>query len=454
MKSMKKIYTLAAGFLLCAGLVSCEMKDEIFGGTESAEKGYLNLGVAVNSSENTVVTRAEGDGVTDDGENTGSAVSADDFPVDITCTTNPDYSRSFASYADLLEENPIELSVGTYTVTAHSNLTLEKKMSVPYYEGTSEAPLTITKGVESEAKVVCKMKNTKIQMKYNSEFLANFDTWTITIDDGTENSNGEGNVLTFTESDKNPAAVYWLIAENKNKITVNITATNMDGETITDSRTLTKPTGGNTEFWTGGDALTITMEGITPDPGNPSGVTGIDISVDVTFDEKEETVPVPVTPGTGEGEDEPSEPGTGGDDDNDNAPSLSGQYLEETLVYNKATGGSFPNVEIGMNIPNGIASVWVKVVSDNSDFSEATAIFGLTEDPDGANLVGNTSLSSLFTLPEANQTSYTFSLGSLGSMLTNFEGNHSFVIKIVDNNGLEATDTLNISITNSSSQGE
>ena len=142
MKSMKKIYTLAAGFLLCAGLVSCEMKDEIFGGTESAEKGYLNLGVAINSSENTVVTRAEGDGVTDDGENTGSAVSADDFPVDITCTTNPDYSRSFASYADLLEENPIELSVGTYTVSAHSNLTLEKKMSVPYYEGVSET-LTI-----------------------------------------------------------------------------------------------------------------------------------------------------------------------------------------------------------------------------------------------------------------------------------------------------------------------
>ena len=424
--------------MLCAGLVSCEMKDEIFGGTESAEKGYLNLGVAVNSSENTVVTRAEGDGVTDDGENSGSAVSADDFPVDITCTTNPDYSRSFASYADLLEENPIELSVGTYTVTAHSNLTLEKKMSVPYYEGTSEAPLTITKGVESEAKVVCKMKNTKIQMKYNSEFLANFDTWTITIDDGTENSNGEGNVLTFTESDKNPAAVYWLIAENKNKISVNITATNMDGETITDSRTLTKPTGGNTEFWTGGDALTITMEGITPDPGNPSGVTGIDISVDVTFDEEEETVEVPVTPGTG------------GDDD-DNAPTLSGQYLTETVNIDKASE-TLPDVSVVMTVPNGIKNVFVSATtSDQEELGPIFTDMGFMTG-DGIDLVTATDLSDLFSLPTSGATNYTFTLGGLADYLT--VGTHSFTVKVVDNQNKEVSGTLNIVVTNSSSQGE
>ena len=438
MKSMKKIYTLAAGFLLCAGLVSCEMKDEIFGGTESAEKGYLNLGVAINSSENTVVTRAEGDGVTDDGENTGSAVSADDFPVDITCTTNPDYSRSFASYADLLEENPIELSVGTYTVSAHSNLTLEKKMSVPYYEGVSET-LTITKDVESKADVECKMKNTKIQMKYNSKFLSNFNTWTITLDDGSgdPDSNQEGNVLTFTERDKNPAAVYWLIAENKNKISVNITATNMDGETVTDSRTLTKPTGGNTEFWTGGDALTITMEGITPDPGNPSGVTGIDINVDVTFDEEEETVEVPVTPGTG------------GDDDN--APSLSGQYLTETVNIDKASE-TLPEVSVVMTVPNGIKNVFVSATTSDQEelgpiFTEMGFMTG-----DGIDLVTATDLSDLFSLPTSGATNYTFTLGGLADYLT--VGTHSFTVKVVDNQKKEVSGTLNIVVTDSSSQGE
>lgn len=440
MKSMKKIYTLAASFLLCAGLVSCEMKDEIFGGTESAEKGYLNLGVAVNSSENTVVTRAEGDGVTDDGENTDSAVSADDFPVDITCTTNPNYSRSFASYADLMEENPIELSVGTYTVSAHSNLTLEKKMFVPYYEGVSET-LTITKDVESKANVECKMKNTKIQMKYNSEFLANFNTWTITLDDGSgdPDSNQEGNVLTFTESDKNPAAVYWLIAENKNKIMVNITATNMDGEPITDSRTLTKPAGGNTEFWTGGDALTITMEGITPDPGNPTGVTGIDISVDVTFDEEEETVEVPVTPGTG------------GGDDNDNAPTLSGQYLTETVNIDKASE-TLPEVSVVMTVPNGIKNVFVSATTSDQEelgpiFTEMGFMTG-----DGKDLVTATDLSDLFSLPTSGATNYTFTLGGLADFLT--VGTHSFTVKVVDNQKKEVSGTLNIVVTDSSSQGE
>ena len=38
MKDMKKIYTMAAGFLLCAGLVSCEMKKELF------DKGGGNRG--------------------------------------------------------------------------------------------------------------------------------------------------------------------------------------------------------------------------------------------------------------------------------------------------------------------------------------------------------------------------------------------------------------------------
>ena len=452
MKSMKKIYTLAAGFLLCAGLVSCEMKDEIFGGTESAEKGYLNLGVAVNSSENTVVTRAEGDGVTDDGENTGSAVSADDFPVDITCTTNPHYSRSFASYADLLEENPIELSVGTYTVTAHSNLTLEKKMSVPYYEGTSEAPLTITKGVESEAKVVCKMKNTKIQMKYNSEFLANFDTWTITIDDGTENSNGEGNVLTFTESDKNPAAVYWLIAENKNKISVNITATNMDGETITDSRTLTKPTGGNTEFWTGGDALTITMEGITPDPGNPSGVTGIDISVDVTFDEEEETVDVPVTPGTGEGEDEPSEPEP--EDSNLDISITPDTYTLPTDMEKTA------EVSITTSAANGLTSVIVQITPDNSGFGQALNGVGLIYEIDflnGAEIIDNDNLENIvseiapgLTAPTTGSKSYTFPVHSFFEAINNSGATsgtgHVFKITVKDADGNTAEKSITVAV--------
>ena len=116
------------------------MKDELKGsGAGTSEVGYLNLGVAVNASQNSVVSRA--DDVTDDGknENVGVSVSADDFPVTITGVTDPSYSKEYESYAALKTENggKVELPIGEYTVTAHSNAELEPQMAAPYYEGTT-----------------------------------------------------------------------------------------------------------------------------------------------------------------------------------------------------------------------------------------------------------------------------------------------------------------------------
>ena len=430
---MKYIHTIAAGLLLCAGLASCEMKEELQGGSETSDKGFLNLNVSVNAKENTVVTKADGD-ISDDGENSGSPVSADDFPVELVCTTNPEYSRTFESYAALQEEIPVELSVGEYTITAHSDEELQPQMSVPYYEGNDD--ISITKDVEAEATVVCTMKNTKIVIRYGDVFLANFTSWDISIDDGSSN------ILSFDETDtKNPAPIYWLIGENQSEIKVNITATKSDGTSISDSRTLTKPEGGNTAYWTGGDALTITMEGLEPTPGNPTGVTGIEITADVTFQELEDdNIEVPVTPG-----ETPTPPGPGGDEE----PTLSGKYLTEKLTYSKSSGVEFPSVEVSMDVPAGIASVWVKVDTNNDDFKEATSAFGMLDEPDGTNLINHAMFEAmkLFTLPTAGALSYNFALGGLGSMLANFVGEHSFIVKVIDANGKEASGELNITIT-------
>lgn len=56
---------MAAGLALCAAFTSCEMKEELIGGKNSSDIGFLDLGVAVNASQN-VITKAEE--VTDDGE--------------------------------------------------------------------------------------------------------------------------------------------------------------------------------------------------------------------------------------------------------------------------------------------------------------------------------------------------------------------------------------------------
>lgn len=130
--------------------------------------------------------------------------------------TDPSYSKEYESYAALKAENggKVELPIGEYTVTAHSNAELEPQMATPYYEGTT--PIKITAGVESSAEVKCTMKNMKIQLTYTANFLTKFESWDITINDGSDN------ILNFDETDKNPAAVYWLVAENVTEIKVKL----------------------------------------------------------------------------------------------------------------------------------------------------------------------------------------------------------------------------------------
>ena len=425
---MKLFNTITACLLLCAGLVSCEMKDELKGsGAGTSEVGYLSLGVAVNASQNSVVSRA--DNANDDGENVGVAVSADDFPVTITGVTDPSYSKEYESYAALKAENggKVELPIGEYTVTAHSNAELEPQMATPYYEGTT--PIKITAGVESSAEVKCTMKNMKIQLTYTANFLAKFESWDITINDG------NGNILNFDETDKNPAAVYWMVAENVTEIKVAITATPMGGgQEVPESRLLSKPDGSN---WAGSDALTIQMEEKTSE--DPTGIqgSGITINASVSFDEDSEDVPVTVKPD----EEEPEEPEIGP------APTLSGEYLTKTLNFNKSTDGTFPVLTIEMEVPNGIKDVIVTADSDNLMFKSmlASEEFGLTA---GASLITNTTLAGLFPPPTSGADSYTFTLNeTMGGMLTNFTGNHKFTVKVIDEASLSAEGTLNISIT-------
>lgn len=436
---MKLFNTITACLLLCAGLVSCEMKDELKGsGAGTSEVGYLSLGVAVNASQNSVVSRA--DDVTDDGknENVGVAVSADEFPVTITGVTDPSYSKEYESYAALKAENggKVELPIGEYTVTAHSNAELEPQMATPYYEGTT--PIKITAGVESSAEVKCTMKNMKIQLTYTVNFLTKFESWDITINDGSDN------ILNFDETDKNPAAVYWLVAENVTEIKVAITATPTGGgQEVTESRLLSKPDDSN---WAGSDALTIQMEEKTSE--DPTGIqgSGITINASVSFDEYPEDVPVTVKPGGGSSE-EPEEPGAGGDDDeeeeepepSEEKPTVSSSYSEQTITFSKAQNNAPKDVVVNMSAPNGIQHVYIKATTTDGMLQGIFTAMGFMTG-DGLDFVGLADneaagdIAPLFEkLPEKGDTSYSFVLGSLATMLT--VGEHSFTVIVVDQEG-------------------
>ena len=431
------LHTIATSLLLCAGLVSCEMKDELTGNMgNSSEVGYLDLGVAVNGTQN-VITKA--DEVTDGGEQTGSTVSAADFPVLIKGVTDPTYEKSFTHFSEI--ESPIELPVGTYAVSAHSDLELKTQMSVPYYAGEFNE-LIITKGVTADADVVCKMKNTRIQLNYTSDFTGNFTEWTITFNDG------KNNILKFTGSTSNsgnPDPVYWLISENVSAITINVEATNLNGDKVTDSRVLTKPAGsGDSDYWTGGDALNVEMNGVKPDPENPTGVTGIEIKVDVTFDDEEESVEVPVTPGTGGGDEPTPDP-----DPEPSAPEITLPQSTYTLP-----GDASANANVVISAPAGLKSVNVRIDPDTDLFEGALgAIASQANFLTGVEMVGNTAVSSIVgaiapgvTAPSAGDTSYTFPVGSFFNIISDLgttEGDgHAFIITVTDNNDESDSATL------------
>lgn len=441
---MKLFNTITACLLLCAGLVSCEMKDELKGsGAGTSEVGYLNLGVAVNASQNSVVSRA--DDVTDDGknENVGVSVSADDFPVTITGVTDPSYSKEYESYAALKTENggKVELPIGEYTVTAHSNAELEPQMATPYYEGTT--PIKITAGVESSAEVKCTMKNMKIQLTYTANFLTKFESWDITINDGSDN------ILNFDETDKNPAAVYWMVAENVTEIKVAITATPTGGgQEVTESRLLSKPDDSN---WAGSDALTIQMEENTSE--DPTGIqgSGITINASVSFDEDSEDVPVTVKPGN-DGDDDNKEPEPPTPTPEPELPTVTFPQNTYTLP---ADASKNADAVITSTAEGGIQSVKVQIVGGNDGFADITSTMGFA---DGLELVGNTTLGPVIgaivqglEMPQAGDASYTFPVGGFFEILqqmgaTTAEEGHVFNITVTDANGT-ASESLSVKVT-------
>lgn len=444
MKDMKKIYTMAAGFLLCAGLVSCEMKKELFDNEEiPTETGLVELGVEVDDKTNVVITKAE---ATEGGEEQGTTVETDDFPVSFTLKTNTNYNKELI-YSDI-KGKTVELPIGTYEVVSHTPGEMGKQMSTPYYKGSNE--LTVTKEVTQQTKVTCTMQNSRIQVVYPENFQDEFTEWTITIDDGT------GNVLKFIydkeHTNLNPDAIYWAIAENCSSISISIKATTKSGASVSETRSVTKPADAADKNWVGGDALTITMKPVEANTGHVSGIT---IDIDAFFKtEKGETVEAPL----GDEETEtPTDPDEGDEDgDTTDAPTITIDQESYTLPTDKEK-----TADVIIKAPAGLKSVKVKITPDSEEFKNAlsgTATVFHIDFLNGAELVDNEDLENIIgdiapgvKAPSSGETEYTFPVGSffetlINSGVTTAEG-HAFEITVIDNNQKTITEKVNVIVT-------
>lgn len=459
---MKKIYTMMAGILLCAGLVSCEMKNEIFGNENVPEEtGYVELGVSVNDKTNVVVTKAD-ENPSSDGDIQGSNVDPSDYPVVFTHQTVTDYTKEFV-YGDI-EGTSVALPVGAYKVSVHTPGELQKQMTAPYYGG--EADLEVTQDIPTTAKVVCTMQNSRILLTYGADFTTKFSEWTITIDDGSDKT------LVFTnQQGSNPDAVYWYFGENCSSITIDITGKTTKGAPISESRTITKPDGAADSNWTGGDALTITMEPgpDNVDPENPSGVSGIKITVDAFFEtEKEEMVEVPIEDGeTTEPGDGDEEEGDGGDDTPSiEDPSITSDYLASgisfTITKNPEWTGpgvmdqykvvnAPSNAVVSISAANGFREILVRINAQGG-FYDAISVMGLQNNVNILASDLDETLKSILNPPtDPNATTYSLDVAGFFSMMAWYgptaPDTYDFIITVTDKNGNTAgPETLSVTI--------
>lgn len=438
---------MAAGFLLCIGLVSCEMKDEIFGNDAvPTETGLVELGVAVDDKTNVVITKADATGGKDE---VGSSVDPSDFPVIFTLKTNENYKKEF-TYSEIAGKT-VELPIGTYEVVSHTPGEMEREMSFPYYKGNVE--LTVGSKI-AQTQITCTMQNSRILMDYPATFKNEFSEWTITIDDGTED-----NILTFVYNTENPnlnpAAVYWAISENCPALTISIKAITKTGAAVSDSRKVTKPDGAN---WMGGDALTITMEPIEDNTGNVSGIT---INVSTFFEtENGDIIEAPL------GDDDtetPTDP-DGGDEGE------TGETTGEPTITMPSNGlieytqGGIPTNPAVIEIlaPAKFKSVVVQIKGGNIMFAGIIAgmDIGLEKGRDIMTLSAedeteNGIITLLGGIPTTEDKDYTLNMADFIGMMDSFgptvsDGDdldaHEFVVTVTDQNNKTVTKTLQVKI--------
>lgn len=432
---MKKIAIIASLFCL-AVLSSCELKDELTGTQgEKSEMGTLELAVSV--SQGAVESRA-------------NTQAPGEYPVIITNkeTEEEAYNGTYESM-----EKPLSLPVGTYVVASHTPGEIQTTMSSPYYGGEKE--LTVTKGITSVLEVVCKMLNTQITLALGEDFKTAFKEWTITLNDGASH------VLTFTQDDVENNTRYWYLGADSHvaTLTMDITAVTTEGVKVRDQKQFTKADADenyendNPDF-TGGDVLNINIGAIEepdPEPGQKPQL-GFDVSVDITFDGRDETVEIPVedVPTTDPEPGDPDEPG------NEKLPTIE----KQDVTYSITAGDAPVDAVITINAPAGLKSMNVKIDAGNEGFRKAIgdmASSGLDFVDAGVEMVENEAVVSLFKelnmeieVPKSNVTSYDFPLSTFFFLMNIYQETapdaHIFKVVVEDMEGNKVSDEVSVTI--------
>lgn len=339
----------------------------------------------------------------------------------------------------------ISLPVGTYTVVASSAEAATNGFDVPFYTGSTEQ-FTIKENELTEVSALtCRLANVMISVEYDEELrklMGEDVVTTVKIGDHS---------LDIPSSETRKA--YLIAPASAGSMDITLKGT-IDGESVTEVKRVENVQAGQ---------YNIIKYVLSPvDDGNNSvgGNLNIAINIDSSMTSSDETVGV--NPGEEPGIDDfptdgGEEPGDGDGDGGDesgsdqNMPTIEGTSFNKVpfdIDNDRLTISGAAELQVTIGAPNGIANLFVEIISKTLDVSEV----GLPKSFDLAYPGENSDALSGLGFPVGDkvigQTEVLFDISNFTILLPtfNFKGNHDFKIRVVDSKGLEETKTLKLKV--------
>ena len=337
----------------------------------------------------------------------------------------------------------ISLPVGTYTVVASSAEAATNGFDVPFYTGSTEQ-FTIKENELTEVSALtCRLANVMISVEYDEELrklMGEDVVTTVKIGD---------NSLDIPSSETRKA--YLIAPASAGSMDITLKGT-IDGESVTEVKRVENVQAGQ---------YNIIKYVLSPvDDGNNSvgGNLNIAINIDSSMTSSDETVGV--NPGEepgiddfpADGADEPGDgDGDGGDESGSeqNMPTIEGTSFNKVpfdIDNDRLTISGAAELQVTIGAPNGIANLFVEIISETLDVSEV----GLPKSFDLAYPGENSDALSGLGFPVGDkvigQTEVLFDISNFTILLPTFKGNHDFKIRVVDSKGLEETKTLKLKV--------
>lgn len=341
----------------------------------------------------------------------------------------------------------ISLPVGTYTVVASSAEAATNGFDVPFYTGSTEQ-FTIKENELTEVSALtCRLANVMISVEYDEELrklMGEDVVTTVKIGD---------NSLDIPSSETRKA--YLIAPASAGSMDITLKGT-IDGESVTEVKRVENVQAGQYNI------IKYVLSPVDDGNNKVGGNVNIAINIDSSMTSSDETVGV--NPGEEPGIDDfptdgGEEPGDGDDDGGDesgsdqNMPTIEGtSFNEEPFDISKdvltVTKGQSVSLSVTLLAPNKMAHVYVTIDSEtltedvlvgvnlakNFDLAEPgdleAGLKGLGF-PTGTDVIGKEKI-------PFDITQFTSLLGIYGA------ANHNFIIRVVDQQGLEVTETLKI----------